>query len=36
MDFGYAKWNGVEQGRADSAAYVLYTPGQLLELFESR
>ena len=36
MDFAYAKWNGVEQGRADSAAYVLYTPGQLLELFESR
>lgn len=30
MDFGYAKWNGLDQGSVDHPTYVLHAPGDLL------
>ena len=34
MDFGYAKWNGLDQGAVDHPTYVLHTPGELLPILE--
>ena len=34
MDFGYAKWNGLDQGAVDHPAYVLHAPGDLLPILE--
>ena len=34
MDFGYAKWNGLDQGSVDHPTYVLHAPGDLLPILE--